>query len=431
MRHDPIDSALFVENRRRLAAKLGTKGLAVLNANDILPTNADGTLTIVPNSDLFFLSGIEQEESILVLFPGAFDPLLREVLFIREPNEHLKIWEGHKLSKNEAKKISGIQTIKWLSDFPNTFHAMMCEADEAWLNENAHPRSVVESQTRDARFVRDCQTRYPMHTYRRLAKAMHDLRLEKSEAEVALLKKAVDVTKQGFERVCRMVKPGVFEHEIEAEFAHEFVRNRCKFAYNPIIAGGANSCVLHYNENNRELKSGELLLIDVGASYANYNADLTRTIPVDGKFTPRQRAVYDAVLRVMRASIKGATVGKLHRDWVKEARDLMNEELLALGLITKEQIAKQTPEDYAGKKYFMHGLGHSLGLDVHDVGAMSKPFAPGWVLTVEPGIYIPDEGFGVRIENDILVTNAGPVDLMAHIPSDAEAIEALMRSGRN
>lgn len=433
MRHDPIDPALFTENRRRLAAKLGPSALAVVNANDILPTNADGSLTIVPSSDLFYLSGIEQEESILVIFPGAHDPKLREVLFIRESSELLKIWEGHKLSKDEAARISGIATIKWLGDFPKTFHAMMCEADEAWLNENAHPRAVVESETREARFVKECRERYPLHTYRRLAKLLHTLRLEKSAIELELLKKAISVTKAGFERVCKMVKPGVFEHEVEAEFAHEFTRNRCKFAYNPIIAGGANSCVLHYNDNHRPLKEGEVLLIDVGASYANYNADLTRTIPVSGSFTPRQKAVYDTVLRVMRASIQGATVGKLHRDWMREAREMMNGELLALGLITKEQIAKQKPndpDDYAGKKYFMHGLGHSLGLDVHDVGSMAQPFAPGWVLTVEPGIYIPDEGFGVRLENDILVTSQGPVDLMADIPVETGDIESLMRGGK-
>jgi Xaa-Pro aminopeptidase len=353
------------------------------------------------------------------------------VLFIREPNELLKIWEGHKLSKDEARAISGIRTIKWISDFPKTFHAMMCEADEAWLNENAHPRAVVESQTRDARFVTECKGRFPLHTYRRLAKLMHELRVVKQPHEIELLKRAVAVTRSGFERVCRMVRPGVYEHEVEAEFAHEFIKNRCKFAYNPIIAGGANSCVLHYNENDQPLRDGELLLIDVGANYANYNADLTRTIPVSGRFTPRQRQVYDAVLRVMQQSIKNATVGKLHRDWVLEAKALMNEELLGLGLIKKEDIEKETPEEYAGRKYFMHGLGHVLGLDVHDVGPMSRPFSAGWVLTVEPGIYIPEEGFGVRIENDILVTENGPVDLMADIPADAAQIEDLVLSGRS
>jgi Xaa-Pro aminopeptidase len=260
---------------------------------------------------------------------------------------------------------------------------------------------------------------------------MHELRVVKQPQEIDLLKRAIAVTRSGFERVCRMVRPGVYEHEVEAEFAHEFIKNRCKFAYNPIIAGGENSCVLHYNENDQPLSDGELLLIDVGANYANYNADLTRTIPVSGRFTPRQRQVYDAVLRVMQQSIKNATVGKLHRDWVLEAKALMNEELLGLGLIKKEDIEKETPEEYAGRKYFMHGLGHVLGLDVHDVGPMSRPFSAGWVLTVEPGIYIPEEGFGVRIENDILVTENGPVDLMADIPADAAQIEDLVLSGRS
>lgn len=431
MRHDRIDSSLFETNRCRLATQLGQNALAVIGANDVLPSNADGSLMLVPNSDLFYLSGVEQEESVLVLFPSAHDPLLREVLFIREPNELLKIWEGHKLTKDLARDISGIQTIKWLSEFSKTFHAMMCEADKVWLNENAHPRAVVESQTRDARFVRACQDRYPLHTYGRLAKLMHALRVEKQPEEIELLKRAIRVTKGGFERVCGVVRPGMYEHEVEAEFAHEFIRNRCKFAYNPIIAGGANSCILHYNENDRPLVEGELLLLDVGASYANYNADLTRTVPVSGRFNPRQKLVYQAVLRVMRQSIQNATVGKLHRDWVKEARALMNEELLELGLITRAEILAETPEEYAGRKYFMHGLGHVLGLDVHDVGPMNQPFAPGWVLTVEPGIYIPDEGFGVRIENNILVTESGPVDLMAEIPTEADQIEDLVLSGRS
>ncbi len=431
MRHDRIDPSFFESNRGRLAAQLGPNALAVVGANDILPTNADGNLTLVPNSDLFYLSGVEQEETILVLFPTAHDPLLREVLFIREPNELLRIWEGHKLTKDLAREISGIKTIKWLSEFSKTFHAMMCEAEMVWLNENAHPRAVVESQTRDARFVRECQDRYPLHSYGRLSKLMHALRVEKQPEEIELLKRAIRVTKAGFERVCGLVRPGMFEHEIEAEFAHEFIRNRCKFAYNPIIAGGANSCILHYNENDRPLVEGDLLLLDVGASYANYNADLTRTIPVSGRFTPRQKLVYNAVLRVMKQSIQNATVGKLHRDWVLEAKALMNEELLGLGLISRAEIQAESPEEYAGRKYFMHGLGHVLGLDVHDVGPMNRPFAAGWVLTVEPGIYIPDEGFGVRIENNILVTSGSPLDLMAEIPVEAEHLEDLIHSGRS
>jgi Xaa-Pro aminopeptidase len=428
MRHAPIDASLFVENRARLRQLLPPRSIAVVNANDVLPTNADGSLPLVPNADLFYLSGVEQEESILVLSPDAHDEKLREVLFLREPNELLKTWEGHKLTKDEATQISGVRTVKWLSDFPKTFHVLMCDAEHAFLNANEHRRAVIEVQTRDARFIEECRARYPLHDYRRLAPLMHKLRVTKLPAEIELLKRAIEITDQGFRRVLSFVKPGVTEYEVEAEFVHEYTRRRAKFAYTPIVASGGNACVLHYISNDQPCKAGELLLMDVAANYANYNADLTRTIPVDGRFTPRQRAVYDAVLRVMRASIAGAVVGKLHRDWTREAQMMMNDELLALGLITAEDVQKQTADEPACRKYFMHGLGHPLGLDVHDVGLMHEPFAPGWVLTVEPGVYIPDEGFGIRLENNVLVTESGPIDLMGDIPVEAEEIEALMRS---
>ena len=427
MRHVPIAPSLFTASRERLRKLLPPGAIAVVNANDVLPTNADGSLPLVPNSDLFYLSGIEQEESLLVLAPDAFDEKLREVLFIRQPNEHLKIWEGYKLSKEDAIKASGIKTVKWLSEFDTVFRGLICDADQVFLNSNEHKRMDNQVETRDGRFVRRLREQYPLHTYRRLAPLLHSLRLVKSKAEVDLLQKAVDITKAGFERVLKFVKPGVNEVEVEAEFIHEFTRQRARFAYNPIVASGENACVLHYNQNDKPCRRGDLLLLDVGASYANYNADLTRTIPVSGKFTPRQKAVYNAVLRVMRASIAGATVGKLQRDWTRESQMMMNEELLALGLLKKSDIKKQTEETPACRKFVMHGLGHPLGLDVHDVGQMSAPFAEGWVLTVEPGIYIPEEKIGIRLENDILVTANGPVDLMANIPVEATEIEALMR----
>ena len=426
MRHAPIDSKLFIENRERLKKLLLPKSLAIVNANDVLPTNADGSLPLHPNSDLFHLTGIEQEESILLLAPDAHEPKHREILFLREPNEHLKIWEGHKHSKDEAAKISGIKQVKWLAEFPVLFRQIMCELEHVYLNSNEHKRAVVEVETRDARFARECQAKFPLHTYHRLARLLHQIRVVKSDAEIALLQQAVDITEQGFRRLLKFVKPGVMEYEVEAELIHEFVRNRAKFAYNPIIASGANACVLHYNQNNQPCRKGDLLLLDVAASYANYNADLTRTIPVSGRFTRRQKAVYNAVLRVMRASIKGATVGKLARDWLKESQAMMNEELLALGLLKKSDIKQQTEDEPACRKYFMHGLGHPLGLDVHDVGFTTEPFAPGWVLTVEPGIYLPKEGFGVRLENDIVVTPNGPVDLMAGTPVEVGEIEDLM-----
>lgn len=426
MRHQPIAPELFIDNRRRLAELLAPNSLAVVNANDILPVNADGTLLMLPNSDLFYLTGIEQEESVLLLAPNAFDEKLREILFLVEPNEQLKIWEGHKLSKEQATKLSGVKNVKWLSEWPSVFHGLMCESEAVYLNSNEHKRAHIEVESRDARFVADCRRKYPLHQYHRLARLMHRLRVAKSERELQLLREAIEITDHGFRRVAKFLKPGVTEFEIEAEFIHEFTRRRAKFAYPPIIASGGNACVLHYVSNDQVCKKGELLLLDVAASYANFNADLTRTIPVSGRFTRRQRQVYDAVLRVMRASIAGAVVGKLSRDWQKEAQAMMNDELLALGLLKRSDIKKQTDEKPACKKYFMHGLGHPLGLDVHDVGFTTEPFAAGWVVTVEPGIYIPEEGFGIRLENDIVVAENGPVDLMEKIPVEAEEIEEMM-----
>jgi Xaa-Pro aminopeptidase len=426
MRHTPIDPALFTQNRHRLCGLLESHSIAVLNANDALPVNADATLPVLPNSDLFYLSGIEQEESVLVLAPGAFNESHREILFLREPSALLKTWEGHKHSKEEASRISGIKNVRWLSEFPALFHQLMCETEHVYLNTNEHGRATIAVETRDARFIADCRRRYPLHDYRRLARLMHQLRAVKSPAEIDLLRKAISITDNGFQRVCRFVKPGVNEFEIEAEFAHEFIRSRASFAYSPIIASGPNACILHYNQNDQPCRRDDLLLLDVAAQYANYSADLTRTIPVKGRFTRRQKQVYNAVLRVMRAGIAGAVIGKLQRDWQREAQALMNEELLALGLIEPKDIKKQTSEKPACHKYFMHGLGHPLGIDVHDVGYTQHPFAPGWVLTVEPGIYLPEEGFGIRLENNVLVTESGPVDLTSEIPVEADEIEALM-----
>ncbi len=426
MRHKPIKNKLFIENRKRLAALLTPKSLAVVNANDLLPVNADATLVMHPNSDLFFLSGIEQEESILLVFPDAVEEKNREILFLREPNEHLKIWEGYKHTKEDARKISGIKNVQWLSEFPATFRSLMLESDAAYLNSNEYKRANVEMETRDVRFILQCQQDYPLHDFRRLAPLLHQLRVTKTDLELDLLKEAMDITAKGFRRMLRYVKPGVTEYEVEAELAKEYIKRRGKFAYPPIIAAGANNCVLHYWQNDQPCKKGQLLLMDAASSYANYNADLTRTIPVSGKFSRRQKNVYNAVLRVLHASIAGAVVGKLHRDWQKESQVHMNEELLKLGLLKPSQVKKQDPENPACRKYYMHGLGHPLGLDVHDVGDMNVPFAAGTVLTVEPGIYVPDEGFGVRLEDNIVVTEDGPVNLMEKIPIEADEIETIM-----
>ena len=426
MRQLPIKNKLFTQNRKRIIDLMEPKALAAVNANDVLPTNADGTLRMHPNADLFFLAGIEQEESILLLFPDAAEAKNREILFVRQPNEHLKIWEGYKHSKEDARKISGIKNVQWLSEFPVIFRSLMCEAESIYINSNEYKRANVEVQTRDVRFIRQCQKDFPLHTYRRLAPLLHQLRVVKTDLELELLKEAVNITGKGFRRTLRFVKPGVTEYEVEAELAREFIKRRGKFAYTPIIASGKNNCVLHYEQNDQVCKKGQLLLMDVASSYANYNADLTRTIPVSGKFSRRQKKVYNAVLRVLRASTEGAVVGKLHNDWTKEAQAHMNEELLELGLLKKSQIKKQDSNNPACRKYFMHGLGHPLGLDVHDVGDNYTPFEPGTVLTVEPGIYLPDEGFGVRLEDDIVVTEDGPINLMAKIPIEAGEIESIM-----
>lgn len=429
MKHAAIKADLFKNNRDRLRALLPEKALVIVNANDIPPTNADGSMTPVPNTDLFYLTGVMQEESILVICPDAHEEKQREMLFVRETNDHIAVWEGHKLTKDEAQKVSGIPRIHWLQEFPVIMRRLMCESDHVFLNSNEHSRADTVVETRDARFIRDTMKAWPLHHYHRLAKLMHELRPVKSAQEIALLKEACGITRDGFLRVLKLVEPGVTECDVEAEFSHEFIRRRGRFAYNPIIASGANCNVLHYNDNDQVCKKGDLLLLDVAASYANYNADMTRTIPVSGKFTKRQKDVYNAVLRVMRGCIDALKPGKLPRDWQKEAEALMQEELLKLELITQKEIRaaeKADPDKPALKKYFMHGVGHPLGLDVHDVATIGMPFAAGWVMTVEPGIYLPGEGFGVRLENDVLITGDGFVDLMEDIPVEAAEIESLM-----
>ena len=426
MRHRSIQSKLFLRNRKNLGKLLPEKALAICNANDVLPSNADGTLPFHPNSDLFYLSGIEQEESRLLLFPGCSNPKHREILFLREPNENLKIWEGYKHSKEDVRKISGIQTVYWIQEFDHIFQLLAAEADIFYLNNNEHNRADNQVETRDQRLNQEIQKKYPLHRIERLAPYLHDLRFCKSAEEIKLIKQAIEVTSQGFHQVLRMVEPGVKEYEIEAEWAREFIRRRSKFAYTPIVASGANACVLHYLQNDQACKKGDLLLMDVGACYANYNADLSRTVPVSGKFSRRQKQVYNAVLRVLRQSINNATVGKSLKEWQKDAHDLMTEEMLRLKLITPSQVKKQDPENPVCRKYFMHGLGHSLGLDVHDVSNGQSEFRENSVFTVEPGIYLPEEGFGIRLEDNIQITKDGPKNLMANIPIEIEEIEQIM-----
>ena len=426
MRHAPIDPDLFVSHRRRLEALLPHDSLAVVHAADVLPSTGDGTLPLHPSGDLFWLTGIEQEESVLVLAPDAPDPRHREILFLRQPSGHTATWEGEKLSLEAARGVSGVTTVLWLADLPGILHALMCSSGVVFLNANEHERAVPGVDCRDLRLARQLLDRYPLHRHERLAPLLRRLRAVKDPPEVDLIRAAVDVTAEGLMALLAALRPGVMEYELEAELARSFIRRRARFGYEPIVASGANACVLHYHDNDHECRPGDLVLVDVGACYANYNADLTRTYPVDGRFTPRQRAVYEAVLRVLRSSITRAVPGTSLRAWKRAAQRDMTAELVALGLVSTEEAARDSDAEPACRKYFMHGLGHSLGLGVHDLAPMDGPLEPGWVVTVEPGIYIPDERLGVRLENDILITAAGPVDLCSHVPIEPDDIERML-----
>ncbi len=429
MKYTPLPKELYQRNRKKLVAKLKSDSIVILNSNDIMPTNADGTMQFRQNNDLFYLCGIDQEETILLLAPNCPVPAMREVLFLRETNEHIAVWEGHKYTKEEGEATSGIQNIQWLANFDQVFNTVITLSKNVYLNTNEHLRAGVQVETRDARFIKTCKEKYPLHQYERIAPIMHELRGVKEQEEIDQLQIACDITEKGFRRILSFVKPGVTEYEIEAEYLHEFVRNRSKgFAYEPIIASGSSACVLHYIENKKACLDGELLLMDVGAEYGNYNADMTRTIPVNGRFNPRQRAVYDAVLRVKNQASAMLTPGVIIQDYHREVGLIMQSELVSLGLIDQTDIKNQTADWPAYKKYFMHGTSHHLGLDVHDVGTMHFPIQAGMVFTVEPGIYIPEEGFGVRLENDIVVLENGYLDLMGNIPVEAEEIEGLMNS---
>lgn len=435
MRYSPLPASLFTAARKRLRKKLLPGSVAILHANDIYPTSADGVMDFRQGSDLFYLSGVDQEETILVLFPDAPDEKQRELLFIRETNEHIAVWEGEKLTKEQAAKNTGIPlgSIHWLDKFDSFFRAIMCRATHVYLNTNEHVRACVEVETRDRRFISRCQREFPLHHYERLAPVLQDLRVTKTKEEVDLIKEAIGITDATFRRLLGYVKPGVMEFEIEAEMIHEFTRRRATHAFQPIIGSGKNACVLHYNTNHCRCQSGDLVLLDFGARYANYNADLTRTIPVSGKFTKRQREVYDAVLRVQRAAKKLLKPGALIKTYQDQVGLLMQEELLKLKLLTKQQIKEaneKDPDRPAYKKYFPHGTSHHLGLDVHDVGDTWRKVEPGMIFTVEPGLYIKEEGLGIRLENDVLITKSGNEDLMKDVPVEAEEIEAAMAAAK-
>ena len=429
MRAEPINPELFISNRHNFVKHLLKCSLAVFHSNDIMPTNADGTMAFRQNNDLLYLSGIDQEESVLLLFPDAKDERNREILFIRETNDHILTWEGYKLTKEQAREVSGIKNIFWTSEFKQVLNTLMAEAEHVYLNSNEHLRAVVEVETRDARFVKWCKDTYPLHNYKRLAPIMHHLRAIKSDIEIALIKKACSITEKGFRRILQFVKPGVMEYEIEAELYHEFLRQRSRGpAYGSIIASGANACILHYVDNNRECKDGDVLLMDFAAEYANYASDLSRSIPVNGTFTKRQREVYDAVLHVFKTARNMLVPGNTLDQYHAFVGTVMQHELIKLGLLNENDVRNQDPDKPLYKKYFMHGTSHFLGLDVHDVGNKYRPFEAGMVFTCEPGIYIREEGLGIRLENDILVTANGPVDLMENIPLEAADIERLMKA---
>jgi Xaa-Pro aminopeptidase len=431
MRYGPIDPQLFIQNRRNFIQQLPPASLAIFHSNDTMPTNADGTMAFRQNNDLFYLSGVDQEESILVIFPDAKLPQHREILFLKETSEHILVWEGYKLTKDDARAQSGVPTIMWVDSFESVLPALMNEAENVYLNSNEHIRAVVEVETRDARLGKKLRAQYPLHQYRRVAPIMHHLRAIKSEEEIRLMREAANITEKAFRRILGFVRPGVWEYEIEAEILHEFVRNRSRGpAYGSIIASGANACILHYVSNDLECQDGDVLLMDFGAEFGNYAADLSRSIPVNGTFTKRQRDVYEAVLRVMKHATSRLVAGNNIEDYHAEVGRIMEQELIGLDLLNEQDVRNQDPAAPLYKKYFMHGTSHYLGLDVHDVGAKYRTFEPGMVYTCEPGIYIREEGLGIRLENDILITTTGNEDLMKNIPLEAADIERLMAGSR-
>ena len=430
MKYSPINAALFIQNRAAFVNQMEKDALAVFNSNDIFPISADSSMPFQQHRDIFYLSGVDQEESILVLSPNASNPAHKEILFLKETSELIAIWEGEKLTKETALQVSGVKTVYWLQQFPVIFKQLMAECGGIYLNTNEHLRASTEVETREDRFIKKVRIEYPAHQTLKSAPILHQIRSIKSQLEIDLMQTACNITEAGFRRLLGFVKPGVWEYEIEAELVHEFIKRRSKgFAYTPIIASGKNACVLHYIENNQKCQDGEVILLDVAAEYANYSSDLTRCIPVSGRFTKRQKAVYNAVLHVKNEAEKLLVPGVIMADYHKNVGLLMEEQLVGLNLISLDDIKNQKPEWPAYKKYFMHGTSHFIGLDTHDVGLWHQPIQAGMVFTCEPGIYIPEENLGIRLEDDLVVQEKGaPFNLMKNIPLEAEAIEDLMNA---
>lgn len=430
MKYHPIDKKLFIKNRKNFAAKMKPNSLAVFNSNDIYPISADSTMPFQQHRDIFYLSGVDQEESVLVIFPDCPNEKHREVLFLKETNDHIAVWEGEKLTKEKAFETSGIKTVYWLQDLEKIMFELMTQCDTVYINTNEHYRANVETETREDRFTKWLLAKYPAHSVAKSAPILQRLRSVKDPIEIDIMQQACNITEKGFRRILDFVKPGVWEYNIEAEFMHEFLNNRSKgFAYTPIVASGNNANVLHYIENNQECKAGDLILLDVGAEYSNYSSDMTRTIPVSGKFTKRQKEVYNAVNRVKDEATKLLVPGTIIGEYHKEVGKMMTSELLGLKLLDKADVQNENPDWPAYKKYFMHGTSHNIGLDTHDYGILTEPIQANMVFTVEPGIYIPDEGFGIRLEDDVVVQESGePFNLMRNIPIEAEEIESIMNS---
>ncbi len=430
MKYDKIESSLYIQNRKNFTSHLKKGGLAIFNSNDIFSTSADSTLPFVQHRDILHLSGVDQEESVLVIFPDCHEQKHKEILFLKETSDLIAIWEGEKLTKEKAFETSGIKTVYWLDQFETVLNTLLAECACVYLNSNEHTRANTEAENREDRFIKNFKIKYPNHQIERSAPIMHQIRSIKDPIEIALMKKACDITEKGLRRILNFTKPGVMEYNIEAELMHEFLNNRSRgFAYTPIIASGKSACVLHYIENNKQCKDGDVMLMDFGAEYANYASDLTRCIPVNGKFSARQKEVYNAVLHVKNEATKLLIPGTMLKDYHLQVGALMEEQLVNLGLISLQDIKNADDSWPAYKKYFMHGTSHFIGLDTHDVGLWNLPIKANMAFTVEPGIYIPEENLGIRLEDDVVVQKSGnPLNLMATIPIEAQEIEELMNS---
>lgn len=429
MRYEPLNPELFKHNRKRFMRKMLPDSIAIFNSNDLMPRNGDTYFPFRQNSDLFYISGLDQPETIVVLFPDCVKEGFQEIAFIQKTNEYLATWEGHKYTKEEAALISGISKVYWLDEMDHILNELILLAKRIYINTNENDRFSSDVLSRDLRFARRLMERYPVHKYHRSQPILKKLAMIKTPLEVEVIQRAVSITMEAFSEVLEYVKPGVAEYEVEAVVTGAFIRQRASgHAYAPIIASGKNACVLHYTANNKICKEGDLLLMDFGAEYANYASDLTRTIPVSGQFTTRQRAVYDAVLGVMKGARQLLVPGTTLEEYNKEVGKMMESALLDLKLLDKTTVKNQDPQYPAYKKYFMHGTSHHLGLDVHDLANRYDPIMAGMIFTCEPGIYIPEENIGIRLENDILVTDGDPIDLMANIPIEAEAIEERMNA---